>query len=404
MVPRVIASLLVLAVGAGCSEDTPTQVIVIFDAEPAVEERAARLVIFLWNDEREQREWDIDLGDGPEAADLPVRLPMVPRDGDASRRYEVVGELYDADGALLGRQRAIGGYVEGELREILLVFTADCLGLACGQRSTCRGEACVGACVVPAPPGQSPMRVDCGDEPIDAGGPPADAGISDDAGPLPDGGPADPTGCDDVHADALFCDGFEVDYAMRWDHVRETNAVLGRDSDRVHRGVGALRAEATDARAFGYVATDAMDGLTETELFVRFWVWVPSGVGIDRINLVYAGESMSPWGGMAFGLIDDGRVFADPNPSEEMLQTATRAMPRDRWTCLEARLVMDEVDGALEFWIDGELAGTESGLDTFPDSGFQSFNFGLALTEFEQPPITLWFDELVVDTTRIGCE
>jgi len=100
-----------------CSDepDTATQVLVRFEADAAAAARAASLRVEI-----------TAVGDGeilfderravPAEVTLPATVPVVPRDGDASRRFRVVGELSDAT------VTDEVGFVEGELREVTLTF------------------------------------------------------------------------------------------------------------------------------------------------------------------------------------------------------------------------------------------------------------------------------------------
>ncbi len=73
---------------------------------------------------------------------FPLRLALVPLGGDARRRYSVEAELEDASGARLARLVARSGYVDGDHRELRLVFTECCATQDCDDTLTCRDCAC----------------------------------------------------------------------------------------------------------------------------------------------------------------------------------------------------------------------------------------------------------------------
>jgi alpha-tubulin suppressor-like RCC1 family protein len=147
---RTLPPLLVCAGNLSCEPVPATQVIVRFSADAELRPRAARLEVDVWTHEGElvlSREKSLS-GSEPELA----RVPIVPRDEDASRHFTVRGELFDASGASLGVERASATYVEDELSEILLVFESACSALGdCGEGRRCHGGACVGACVDATP-------------------------------------------------------------------------------------------------------------------------------------------------------------------------------------------------------------------------------------------------------------
>ena len=81
-----------------------------------------------------------------------ARVPVVPRDEDASRFFSVRGELFDSSGQSLGVERAMLGYVKDELTEVLLVFDAAWPRTSdCGEGRRCQAGSCVGSCVDPSP-------------------------------------------------------------------------------------------------------------------------------------------------------------------------------------------------------------------------------------------------------------
>ncbi|HMJ16082.1 MAG TPA: hypothetical protein VK524_31920 [Polyangiaceae bacterium] len=131
-----------------CQPVAATQVIVRFAVDSELRPSAARLRVRVTSHEGDvvlDREKSIDGRDSELA-----RVPIVPRDEDASRSFGVQGELFDAQGQLLGVERAESRYIEHELGEILLVFDAACTDVGdCGEGRRCAAGACVGSCVAP---------------------------------------------------------------------------------------------------------------------------------------------------------------------------------------------------------------------------------------------------------------
>lgn len=178
--------LLALVLLVGCA-DTPTQTLVRFEADPELEERADAIRVRLFNDEDGQF-YD-------EAPSLTFRLadrkvPVSPKDDDATRRFRVLAELLE-EGVPFATVRAETGFVEGEIREVWLRFESSCLPITCGTRESCRRGGCGGDCLDPQPRGsERPTEaytctdVDAGfdggvDVPIDVG-PECDCECADD--------------------------------------------------------------------------------------------------------------------------------------------------------------------------------------------------------------------------------
>lgn len=131
----------------GCREPgIATQVLVHVDAEPAMQGRAESLRLRVRRADAEPWERTEPLT----RLRFPTTLPLEPRDGDASRRFDVEAELLGADGRVLVREHAIGGYVEGERRHVTLRLTEGCEAIGCGALETCVDRACEGSCVSPS--------------------------------------------------------------------------------------------------------------------------------------------------------------------------------------------------------------------------------------------------------------
>lgn len=138
--------------GCGTEEEHPTQVIAVFDADDALRPRVARVAVEVFDSEGASV-GDAELTTTDPGADLPwFGLRLVPRADDASRRFSFVAEAFDDAGDSLGVQTVEGGYVEGEVREIWIVFDDACVDEACPDGFRCQEARCVERCVEPTPP------------------------------------------------------------------------------------------------------------------------------------------------------------------------------------------------------------------------------------------------------------
>ena len=150
------ALALVLLLGS-CGRDA-TQVLVWVDVEPGseLEARAVALRVRVLDEDRAVVIDETRSLGGPMAElDLPASISLLPRGDDASRRFRVEARLL-ADGDVeLARQVADGGFADGELREIWLVFADECAALPCGPGRTCIDGACRRACFEGRAPGQT---------------------------------------------------------------------------------------------------------------------------------------------------------------------------------------------------------------------------------------------------------
>lgn len=92
--------------------------------------------------ERGRQRIDVD-ADTP----WPLRLPLVPEGGDASRMWLVEAAVRDDGDAIVALARSRGGYEAGVLRSTLLCVYDGCERTACGLvEATCNGGATCRTC------------------------------------------------------------------------------------------------------------------------------------------------------------------------------------------------------------------------------------------------------------------
>lgn len=388
----------------GCTHPTPTQVLVVLDGDASLIDSADQLRIEVVNQEGASRVWDIAIAPRePAGTRFPVTLPLVPRDGDPSRTFEVTADLM-RNGDVIARQRASSGYVADELRVVRIQFAADCSGMLCESGTTCRLGECVDACVEPGLPDDRSIRgcpmADAG--PRDAG--PSDAGSFDagpsDAGP-PDAGPA--STCATAHPSAIFCDGFERPIEEVWDRgTSEIGGLVEPVTTGVFRGTTSMRALATDTDPSRSVWIDVGKNVTGIvdDLYVRIQLYVPSDhQPTTQINFAFAGETSASPGGVAMGLMP-GLIPFTFNHGAGGIVMAEHAIDTDRWVCIEAHSHI-AVDGLVELWVEEARVGWLEE-DTTLVSPVVQFLTGVTLGR-GQPSFYLMLDEIVLDDERIHC-
>lgn len=239
-----------------------------------------------------------------------------------------------------------------------------------------------------------------GSEPSDAGagdGGDADAGDGVDAGPV-----LDETSCDDFHAGAILCDGFEgsPDFA-RWTEVRGAAAIT---ADLAYRGARSLYAHSTASGVYAYLYSDALPSVTSGEIYARAYLYVPSASALPALTLLHVEEDANPW--------DDAEVRIQ----EDTFGLETRAVgvtsrragpvvPREAWTCVELRVLVSDVGGEVELFVDGASVGVIPEVDTRPASPYGTFYVGITVRDTGTAgTIDLYLDEIVLARTRVGCD
>lgn len=135
------AALLLACVCWACeSATTPTQTIVVVDADPNIQALAtdahARVMSETDRSVRFDQQFD------PE---WPVRLAVVPLGGDAGRSFDLTFTALRADGTPLVHARVHTSFVKDAKRYHHVLLSEDCIGHPCGPDSTCREGRCVNA-------------------------------------------------------------------------------------------------------------------------------------------------------------------------------------------------------------------------------------------------------------------
>lgn len=81
---------------------------------------------------------------------------------------------------------------------------------------------------------------------------------------------------------------------------------------------------------------------------------------------------------------------------------STTAAPRDRWLCVELRVVVSATAGEMHLLVDGTEVSANTGVNTLIPSGFQELILSATLSNTD-PATIVDFDDLVVATIPIGC-
>lgn len=230
----------------------------------------------------------------------------------------------------------------------------------------------------------------------------ADGATGADASPTgSDGSTLDSTSCDDVHAGALFCDGFEG--APVWTGQRTLGASVAVSSEKVYRGTSALRMQLSGGTqaAASFYASSALGGLSAGSLYIRGYFYIPSGAPATHLLLLWAGGTQTPTTN-GLGYADNNEYAYGENDLVPEGLSVGVAVPRDKWTCLEMEIDIGN-SGHLQWWVDGAFAGGIGG-KTLPSGGFERFEVGVADAPATQASIVMYADEVIANTTRIGCD
>jgi hypothetical protein len=136
---------LVGALASGCvTTRARTEAIVDVDAEDSIRDDIDALLVTVRGGPS-AGELDTMLTDVLTEPEYPVRVTVLPRDEDATRRFEVVVIARGAGGRIIGRQSARGRFLPGQRTHISLLLEECCLDVAsaCSADESCRSCECV---------------------------------------------------------------------------------------------------------------------------------------------------------------------------------------------------------------------------------------------------------------------
>lgn len=230
--------------------------------------------------------------------------------------------------------------------------------------------------------------------------PPGDAPTEPDAA-----SPLDATSCDDAHGGALFCDGYEDPSLAAWDYSVTRSGFATHTTEMVYRGSGALRCEtlagASDKEA--RYSVRPLPDLRTGHVWFRAYYHLSSTVVLDgHVSLLAIAERQRPYDGAHLRVDADSMDLAMEVAG--VVGSGAVTLPRDRWVCIEYHVVLDEVNGVLEAYVDGALVARAEAVDTVPDTGISTAEVGIHKASADQSPAVLHVDEVVLDDTRVGCD
>ena len=235
------------------------------------------------------------------------------------------------------------------------------------------------------------------------------------------GSPSDTQGC--AGGGKLFCEDFEAQPSgaaqktASWEPVANSMGTLTIDG--VHaRGQKALHVH-TQGNGRAYISVSPF-APPSNSFFARMYVWVtafPSAPNYAHYTLVEAAGTQAgmirPIGGQY--IEGNGALWgvgADGGPTGDWTNWKTSAPSEaGKWLCIEFELAAS--DNNIRVWIDG-TAKPELSVSTKDHGGssvdfvFPTFNkiwFGWWLYHAGPTPneFDLWFDDIAIATTRLGC-
>lgn len=220
--------------------------------------------------------------------------------------------------------------------------------------------------------------------------PPADAEQPIDA-PIEAPPPCPPT------PGVIFCESFEDTVQLG-----TSAGTVEIDGARAYRGARSQHAQTTMVSEASWQLGGVLPYVAGGDLYVRWYVYIPSSVGELDLASVHLVQDMEPFAGVIYGF----RAGAAEVTSSESDVTAFSPLvvARDRWVCAQMHVQIAEVGGAIDGALDGQPITPVTGIDTLPANGFRNVHSGLFATGPSSGRMEIWTDELAVGTLPIPCD
>lgn len=234
-------------------------------------------------------------------------------------------------------------------------------------------------------------------------GVPADAGVAADAGAEggTDGGTDGGTKPCAQAPGVIFCDGFDDPGLGAWP-VRFGSDPVGRVTDRVYRGDGALHATGGPGDILGVEVRGLPD--PGTDLYMRVYVYLPTGAEQTNTQVLFAGQADPPNHGVAIGIRPPGIPYVYSNTAVIGVSAETATVPSDTWTCLQGHVVISDTDGVIETYVNGTLDAQVTGLDTRASSPYVQLAAGVTWSHNGTLGPNVWIDEVAIGTSPLPCD
>jgi hypothetical protein len=142
--------------------------------------------------------------------------------------------------------------------------------------------------------------------------------------------------------------------------------------------------------------------LTSGDLHLRWYMYVPAAPAALYIAPIHVVDAAAPFGGVIVSVKDDGLVV-NCTESGQFVE-APASVPRDRWVCIQLRVVISDTAGSVAASVDGVGRATLTGIDTLPPNGYRNIHAGSYASGTTADPTDVWIDELVAGTSAIPCD
>jgi hypothetical protein len=207
--------------------------------------------------------------------------------------------------------------------------------------------------------------------------------------------------CGSAITGARFCDPMESPTLAPFYRSLVGGTVESVTSPR-YRGGRAFRASTPAiAGPQALIGQPVWTGRRSGSQWARAYVYLPSSASVTGLTLMSFNEPDPPYLGVGINIAASGRL--------QLAATTVSAFPesgavlrRDAWTCLVLGVDVGDA-GRARIVVDGVTVLDQS-VDTLPDGGYGNINFGIEYVGPGSSAVEVWFDEVAVSDSPLGCD
>ena len=148
-----------------------------------------------------------------------------------------------------------------------------------------------------------------------------------------------------------------------------------------------------------------LNGKNSGDLWLRYYYYLPSSVTINSsLSVSSMSESTGNFQGCSLAIYP-GYATIENGFSLTSTQSA-QPFPRDQWVCLEQHVFIDSTNGIVELYMNGStqpVISTTTG-NTVPSGGYGVVEVGINGVGTGQGQVDVYVDNVVISTSRYGCD
>jgi hypothetical protein len=213
----------------------------------------------------------------------------------------------------------------------------------------------------------------------------------------------------------VFYSGFETGDASEWNgdggggvYGEDTGGQLNIVVSPVHTGTRAAQFLVLDPSVNGQIKAFRWRGIDLTEGYYSAWYYFPRDFRVNEwINIMQWKEKESPWDHELAVLAK--QVQGIPRfalfwrtSTGEYYEFTNAVVPLGSWVFLEVFIKVDQTQGEVKIWVDGQLSYAKSNIETQGNTPTIMFGVGNYPSQNEYKNLSIYIDDAVASTAYIG--